>query len=106
MIKVDLSEIDWLTPEDAYYLTGVEEEDFAQPGTYHVLIGSRGEIETFEFLGDVDTIQVKTLEEIQATASDQETRDYYEEFYGIDVEDGHVNFAFTEEGYDVWLKIA
>ena len=106
MIKVDLSEIDWLTPEDAYYLTGVEEEDFAQPGTYHVLIGSRGEIETFEFLGDVDTIQVKTLEEIQATASDQETRDYYEEFYGINVEDDHVNFAFTEEGYDVWLKIA
>ena len=106
MIKVDLSEINWVTPEDAYYLTGVEEEDFAEPGTYHILIGSRGEIESFEFLGEVDTIEVRSLEEIQASASDQETRDYYEEFYGINVEDDHVNFGFTEEGYDVWLKIA
>lgn len=111
MIKVNLSEIEWLTPEDAYYLTGVEEEDFAEPGTYHVVIGSRGVVESFEFLGEVDTIEVPTVEElINDSDIDDEDRGSFEEmleeFYGVNVEDDHVNFAFTEEGYDVWLKIA
>ena len=106
MIKVDLSEVMTMNAEDAYYLTGVQEADFCESGTYHIVIGSRGEIESFEFLGDVNMIQIPTLEEIQASESDEEARSYYEEFYGINVEDDHVNFGFTEEGYDVWLKIA
>ena len=106
MHKVDLSEVMTMNAEDAYYLTGVQEADFCESGTYHIVIGSRGEIESFEFLGDVNMIQIPTLEEIQASESDEEARAYYEEFYGINVEDDHVNFGFTEEGYDVWLKIA
>lgn len=106
MIKVDLSDVATMTPEDAYYLTGVAEADFCESGTYHIVIGSRSEIESFEFLGNVDMIQVPTLEEIQASESDADARAYYEEFYGVNVEDDHVNFGFTEEGYDVWLKIA
>ena len=105
MIKVDLSDVATMTPEDAYYLTGVTEADFVEPGTYHILIGSRGEIEEFEFMGDVNEIQVESLEEILAQ-NDPADHEYFEEFYGVNVEDDHVNFGFTEEGYDVWLKIA
>lgn len=112
MIKVDLSDVATMTPEDANILVGVEPEKFSTPGVYHVLIGSRSVIEDFEFLGDIDTIEIPTIDELIADYGDidDEERGYYtqllEEFYGVNVEDDHVNFAYTEEGYDVWLKIA
>lgn len=112
MIKVDLSDVATMTPEDASILVSCYASDFDKPGVYHVLIGSRAVIEEFEFLGDVESIEVPTIDELIAEYGDidDEERGYYielfDEFYGVNVEDDHVNFAYTEEGYDVWLKIA
>ena len=111
MIKVDLSNVATMTPEDASILVGCYASDFDKPGVYHVLIGSRAIIEEFEFLGDVENIEVPTKEELLADGDiDDEDRGYYaemlEEFYGLSVEEDHINFGYTEEGYDVWLKIA
>ena len=107
MITVKLNDVATMTAEDAYYLTGAEQAEFAKPGTYHVVIGSRGEIEDIECIGECDEIEVMSLDEVKALAEgDLDTEAYYEEFYGVNVEDDHVNFGYTEEGYDVWLKIA
>ncbi|CAB4143388.1 hypothetical protein UFOVP447_135 [uncultured Caudovirales phage] len=114
MTKINLSDIATLTAEDAAILTGCSFEDFAKPGVYHVLVGSRGWIEFCDYLGDVNEIEIATKEELIASynevAFDDKDREDYaamiEEFYGINVEDDHVNFAYTEEDYDVWLKIA
>lgn len=111
MIAVDLNQIPAMTAEDAGILVGCYASDFTKPGVYHVLIGSRSIVEEFNFLGDVETIEVPTKEELLANGDfDDEDRDYYaemiEEFYGLSVEDDHINFGYTEEGYDVWLKVA
>ena len=111
MINVSLNQIPAITAEDAYILTGAAAEDFNQAGIYHVLIGSRGEIEEFEFLGDAKSVAFQTKEELVAEyeAIDDEDRQEYaemiEEFYGIGIEEDHINFGYTEEGYDVFLRI-
>lgn len=112
MINVDLNQIPTITAFEAEMLVGVPAEDFAQPGTYHILVGSRGEIDDFEYLGETSEIQVPTIDEIVQECKDNgdteldEAREYFEEFYGLMIEEDHVNFGYTEEGYDVWLKIA
>jgi hypothetical protein len=111
MITVDLTQIPAISADDAYMLTGVPAEEFNQPGIFRALIGPRGEVEEFEFLGEVAAVKVPTLEEVIADydARDEEDRQdaaqYFEEFYGLAVEEDHVNFGYTEEGYDVWVRI-
>ena len=105
MLNVSLEQIPAMSAEDAEILTGCAVEDFDKPGVYHVILGSRGEVEEFNFLGDVKTVELPTLEELQAQASDQDERDYYAEFYGVFVEHDHINFGYVEEGYDVYLRI-
>lgn len=112
MINVDLNQIPIISAEDAGMLIGIEANEFNEAGVYHILIGSRGEIEKFEFLSDVNEIQVHSMEELLAEyeAINEEDREEYaemlEEFYGLSVEEDHINFGYTEEGYDVWVKIA
>ncbi len=111
MITVDLTQIPAISADDAYVLSGVEAADFNQPGIYHILIGSRGEIEEFEFLGDATSITFPEKEELinGYDANDEEDRAEYaeliEEFYGIGIEEDHVNFGYAEEGYDIYLRI-
>lgn len=111
MINVDLAQLPAISADDAYMLTGVPAEEFNQPGIYRTLIGSRGEVDEFEFLGEVAAVKVPTLEEVIADydARDDEDRgaaaEYFEEFYGIGIEEDHINFGYTEEGYDVWVRI-
>ncbi len=112
MINVDLNQIPTITAEEAAILIGTDEADFAQPGTYRILVGSRGVIEELEHLGDVSEIQVPTIDELVKECEDNgdpyvdEAREMFEEFYGLMIEEDHVNFGYTEEGYDVWLKVA
>lgn len=112
MINVDLNQIPAISAEEASILAGVDASEFAQAGVYHVLIGSRGEIDEIDFLGDVTEVQVPTIEELASwyDARDDEDRAEYaemlEEFYGLQIEEDHVNFGYTEEGYDVWVKVA
>ncbi len=105
MINVSFDQIPAITAEDASILTGADAADFNQPGIYHVLVGSRGEIEEFEFLGDAKSVDFQTKEELLADAEDEFERDMIEEFYGIGIEEDHINFGYTEEGYDVFLRI-
>jgi hypothetical protein len=105
MIEVNFDQIFAIPAEDASILTGVEAEKFTQPGIYHVLIGSRGEPEEFEFIGEVKSVMLPTKEELMAKAEDEFERDMIEEFYGVGIEDDHINFGYTEEGYDVFLRI-
>jgi len=111
MIEVSFENLLTITAEDAQNLTGVDAVKFNQLGIYHVLIGSRSEIEEFEFIGEVKSVKLPTVEELVAEydARDDEDRNDYaqliEEFYGIGIEDDHINFGYTEEGYDVWVRI-
>lgn len=106
MIKVDLSNLPSLSATDANLLVGVEEEEFSKPGVYHILVGSRGEIEELEFLGEATETEIPSLEELQDEADDEDFREELAEFYGLSIEEDHINFGYTEEGYDVWLRIA
>ena len=111
MINVDLNQIPAIPAEEAGILVGVEATEFNQPGIYHILVGSRGEIEEFEFLGDATSITLPSKEDLIGgyDAIDEEDRQEYadmiEEFYGIGIEEDHINFGYTEEGYDVYLRI-
>jgi hypothetical protein len=111
MIEVSFENLLTITAEDAQNLTGVDAVKFNQPGIYHVLIGSRSEIEEFEFIGEVNSVKLPTVEELVAEydARDDEDRQDYadliDEFYGIGIEEDHINFGYTEEGYDVWVRI-
>ena len=111
MLNVSFNQIPAISAEDASILTGVAAEDFNQSGIYHILIGSRNEIEKFEFLGDAKSIDFMTKEELVAeydAIDDEDRQDYaemLEEFYGIGIEEDHINFGYTEEGYDVFLRI-
>jgi hypothetical protein len=111
MIQVNFNQVPAITADDAQILTGVDAEKFNQSGIYHVLIGSRGEIEEFEFMGDVKSVELPTMEELVAgydASDDEDRRDYaemIEEFYGIGIEEDHINFGYTEEGYDIFLRI-
>ena len=111
MIEVELNQIPAISAEDACNLVGVEANEFNQSGIYHILIGSRGEIEDFEFLGDASSVTFPSKEDLISgyDAIDEEDLHEYvdmiEEFYGIGIEEDHINFGYTEEGYDVYLRI-
>jgi hypothetical protein len=105
MINVNLTQLPAISADEAYMLTGAPAADFNQPGIYNILIGSRGEVEEFNFLGNVDSVEVPSLEDLLANVEEDFERDMYEEFYGIGIEEDHINFGYTEEGYDVFLRI-
>ena len=110
MINVDLNQIPTMTVNEAAILSGCDAEEFAKPGVYRILSGSRGIIEEFEFLGNVTEIQIPTIDEVVAQFvsygdDEDEVRDMVEEFYGLQIEEDHVNFGFTEEEYEMWVKI-
>ncbi len=110
MINVDLNQIPAITAKEAAILARCEEKDFNKPGVYRILSGSRGMVEDFEFLGNVTEIQIPTLEEAIAQFGsygddEDEVRDMVEEFYGLQIEEDHVNFGYTEEEYEIWVKI-
>ena len=110
MINVDLNQIPTMTADDAAMLSGCDTADFDKAGVYRILSGSRGIIEEFEFLGNVAEIQIPTMDEVIAQFvsygdDEEEVRDMVEEFYGLQVEEDHVNFGYTEEEYEIWVKI-
>jgi hypothetical protein len=105
MINVSFDQIPAITADDAYMLTGVNADRFNQPGIYHIAIGSRGTPEYFQFLGDVKSVELPTMEELLAEAESEFEGEEIGEFYGIGIEEDHINFGYTEEGYEVFLRI-
>jgi hypothetical protein len=105
MITVSFDQIPAITADDAYMLTGVNADRFNQSGIYHIAIGSRGTPEHFEFLGDAKSVDFPTMEELLSEAESEFEGEEIGEFYGIGIEEDHINFGYTEEGYDVFLRI-
>ena len=110
MITINVADLPVFTAEKAEYETGIDASDFAQPGVYRVLIGSRCETEECEYLGNVDTFVIPTLEEVisferDMFETDDEATEYFEEFYGHGLEDRGYEFGYTEEGYDLYIRV-
>lgn len=108
MFTINVADLPVLTPEDAEFETGIEAFEFAEPGLYRVLIGSRGEIDELEFMGNVSTFELPTLEEVGAQLKEEWGDDFdedLEEFYGHELTERGYEFGYTEEGYDVFIRI-
>lgn len=105
MTKIDLTQIPAITAEEAAILVGADALHFSKPGVYNILIGSRGFVEELNFLGNVESVEVPSLEDLLANVEEDFEREMYEEFYGIGIEEDHINFGYLEEGYDVFLRI-
>jgi hypothetical protein len=106
MIQVNFDQMPAITADDAYMLTGVEADRFNQPGIYHIKIGGRvGQLEGFEYLGNPKSVELPTIEELLAEAESEFEGEEIGEFYNIGIEEDHIHFGYTEEGYDVFLRI-
>jgi hypothetical protein len=106
MIKVDLSRLPIIAPELAAFLTGADVSDFDTPGYYHVVGGSRGEIEEVNFLDDVDEIEVPTIEEILGEdADDEDEYEALEEWYCLIEDENSVSFSAGEEHVEYWVRV-
>ena len=103
-----------MTAQEAEDLTGAPAEEFTEPGIYRVLQGSRGLIE--EVVRQDGELEILTLDQaIQAMLSDdmdaeeiQGTKEYVEEYYYLDVDaqfNGALNFSYTEEDCDIFVKV-
>lgn len=101
------------TAEEASVATDgrVDPSEFNKgPGLYRILSGSRGFIDEVE---KVEEFSIPTIEELvksfEDDDDDEEAREYIEEFYMV-VEDenneGVLQFSYTEEEYDIFVKVA
>lgn len=104
-----------VSAEKAADLTGADVENFTKSGIYRVLKGSRGMIE--EIILQEDKLDILTKEEaIRAMSKDvedkedlQDIKDYVDEFYIIQEDPefyGALNFSYTEEEMDIFVKVA
>jgi len=103
------------TAKEAEDATTVPAENFAVPGLYRVLFGSRGFIEEIVREGDgAEELNVPSIEEAIDTLTDEsgENRDQMAEYVGEyyfaseDAETGGVlNFGYTEEDVDFYILV-
>lgn len=84
---------------------------FVQKGVYRVLIGPGNMMEEYEFLGDLETVDIPTVDELvqdgQYGDEDDTMSDLIEEFYHIDVDlaQNFISFSYTEEDCEYWVKV-
>ena len=115
-IKLGLEDFDFIekSAEEASAVTDgrVEPSEFNKgPGLYRIMSGSRGIIEEIE---KVEEIDIPTVDQLVADWVDEDTtaeegREYIEEFYMVEADEyneGVLLFGFTEEEYDIYLKVA
>ena len=111
---VDISKVKTVTIAEviAYTYDVDYTKDFTKSGVYRVLSGCRGEIEEVEFIGDLETKELKLMtkqECIDFLVVDEDEREditvYVDEMYGYGVEEDYVQFGFTEEEFDWYFKV-
>jgi hypothetical protein len=111
---VDISNVKTVTiAEVMEYTYGVDyTKDITKSGVYRILSGSRGCIEEVEYIGDLETKQIKLMTVEQCVdyilvdeRERKETTEYVSEFYGYEVEKDYVQFGFTEEEFDWYFKV-
>ena len=99
-------------------ITGYDKESLSEinkSGVWRVMSGSRGYLEEIEYIGSLDMAVVEIPSEkecfemlvnIDATEEEiEDTAQYIEEFYGIVEQNETVMFSYTEEEYDMYVKV-
>ena len=108
MITINVADLPIISAEDAAIEADADVCEFAQPGLYKILVGSRGMIEEITYIGNDTVFQIPSLEDVQEEFCDLwgVEAEYFEEFYGyeIDPERG-LEFSFTEEDYDLYVRV-
>lgn len=114
---VDISKVKTVTIAEviAYTYDADYTKDFTKSGVYRVMSGSRGEIEEVEYIGDLETKELKFMTKQECVdflvgdeaskAEREETTVYVDEMYGYGVEEDYVQFGFTEEEFDWYFKV-
>jgi hypothetical protein len=111
---VDISNVKTVTiAEVQEYTYGFDyTKEITKSGVYKIVSGSRGYIEEVEYLGDLDTKEIKLLTKqdcVEQLLCDEDDREeltsYVDEFYGYEVEKDYVQFGFTEEEFDWYFKV-
>lgn len=112
-MEFDVKKLDVVTPSYAEDHYGFDPADYVGPGVYRVSMGGRRDIEEIEFIGDVDTITLPSLEEciqremaVSTFSESQDIVDYVTEFYEALVDDGILLFGYNEEQCDYYIKIS
>ena len=111
---VDISKVKTVTIAEviAYTYDADYTKDFTKSGVYRVMSGCRGEIEEVEYIGDLETKELKFMtkqECVDFLVVDEDEREettvYVDEMYGYGVEEDYVQFGFTEEEFDWYFKV-
>ena len=112
---VDISKVKTVTIAEVIAYTSDDSlaKSITKSGVYRVLSGCRGEIEEVEFIGDLETKELKLMtkqECIDFLVVDEDEREditvYVDEMYGYGVEEEFVQFGFTEEDFDWYFKVS
>lgn len=84
-------------------------------GVWRVMSGSRGYLDEIEYIGPLTmtTVKIPSKEECFEMLSDEDatdeekesTQEYIEEFYGICEQEESVQFSYTEEEFDYYVKV-
>jgi hypothetical protein len=99
MITLDLSTLNSVPAAEVASNNGLSVVDFANPGIYRLnLISGRGdrEVQTLEFLGDVDSVQVRDVQEI----IDEVLIPSWDDELAADLEDGTEPLVFGYDEYE------
>jgi hypothetical protein len=110
--QIPTKDLDYVSVSQANHIVFLDSDSslgndiFVQKGVYRVLIGSRNMMEEYEFLGDLETVDIPTVDELVLDYSDED-RDLIEEFYNIDVDLAYnfISFSYTEEECEYWVKV-
>ena len=105
MLKFEVSEMVEFGVEELCekYFGGLEVEDFdSGSGVYKIEVGSRGEIEGVSSVEVKEGVfEVKSVEEMLDSCSDEEEREEMEDWVYVEMESGVVSVCeFEEYGYD------
>ena len=104
MIKFKIEDLREVSVDELREKLCVEYEDFDGSGVYKIEVGSRGEIEGVSKVEVVDGVfEVKSVEEMLDSCSDEEEREEMEDWVYVELDDGVVNVCvFEEYGYDFY----
>ena len=98
MLKVNLVSVDF---DFVNEISGFDVNDFEKSGLYKVFLGSRNIVEIIEYIGESNELEYKDKEELinenVEIDSDDDNRDYYEEFCNSWVEDNKVVYETLNE---------
>lgn len=99
-------------------VTGYDKESLSEinkSGVWRVMSGSRGYLDEIEYIGplEMECVAIPSEKEcfemlVSEDASEEEiedTAEYVEEFYGIVEQNEMVMFSYTEEEYDMYVKV-